>query len=81
VSFSFLLSSFTSLWHFNALTRCPVLVDHFIYNMIRASSGGLIALALELKSTSNISLEGSKDLDELADLIIAFFLPGDVAKD
>ncbi|MDA0680369.1 MAG: hypothetical protein O2880_08540, partial [Proteobacteria bacterium] len=52
-----------------------------IYNMIRASSGGLIALALELKSTSNISLEGSKDLDELADLIIAFFLPGDVAKD
>lgn len=51
-----------------------------IYNMIRASSGGLIALALELKSTSNISLEGSKDLDELADLIIAFFLPGDVAK-
>jgi integrase len=28
VSFSFLLSSLTSLWHFNALTRCPDLLDH-----------------------------------------------------
>ena len=28
VSLSFLLSSFTSLWHFTTLTRCPNLVDH-----------------------------------------------------
>gem|GEM_PF-3061395 len=28
VSYSLLLSSFTSLWHLNALTRCPDLVDH-----------------------------------------------------
>ena len=50
-----------------------------IYNMVRASSGGLIALSLELKSTSDIDLEETQDLDELADLIIAMFLPGDVA--
>ena len=29
---SFLLSSFTSLWQFNALTRCPDLLDHFTHN-------------------------------------------------
>ena len=51
-----------------------------IYNMVRVSSGGLIALALELKSTSNISLEDPADLDALADLIITVFLPGDFEK-
>lgn len=50
-----------------------------IYNMVRASSGGLIALSLELKSTSDIDLEETQDLDKLADLIIAVFLPGEVA--
>jgi TetR/AcrR family transcriptional regulator len=47
-----------------------------IYNMIRASSGGLIALALELSKTSDIELESTEDLDALADLIISVFLPG-----
>jgi TetR/AcrR family transcriptional regulator len=51
-----------------------------IYNMIRVTSGGLIALALELKSTSDIDLEESEDLDKLADLIIAVFLPGDLVE-
>lgn len=51
-----------------------------IYNMVRASSGGLIALAMELKSTSEISLQDSADLDALADLIISVFLPGNVAQ-
>jgi len=48
-----------------------------IYNMIRVSSGGLIALALEVKRTSDIDLEELENLDKLADLIIAVFLPGD----
>jgi hypothetical protein len=51
-----------------------------IYNMVRASSGGLIALALELKNTSNIDLEESADLDALADLIVTVFLPGDLVE-
>lgn len=51
-----------------------------IYNMVRATSGGLIALALELKSTSDIRLEEPTDLDALADLIIAVFLPGPIEK-
>ena len=49
-----------------------------IYNMIRASSGGLIALALELKSTSDIDLDSTAELDKLADLIVRVFLPGEI---
>jgi len=48
-----------------------------IYNMIRVSSGGLIALALELKSTSDIDFSSDETLDELTDLIVRTFLPGD----
>lgn len=51
-----------------------------IYNMVRATSGGLIALALELKITSDIELEKSADLDALADLIVSVFLPGDLVE-
>lgn len=51
-----------------------------IYNMIRATSGGLIALALELKSTSDLDLESSESLDRLTDLIVTVFLPGDPAQ-
>lgn len=51
-----------------------------IYNMVRVSSGGLIALALELKSTSDIDLEESEDLDKLTDLIVSVFLPGELAE-
>ncbi len=51
-----------------------------LYNMVRASSGGLIALALELKSTSGTDLREPEDLDKLADLIITVFLPGDIER-
>lgn len=51
-----------------------------IYNMVRVSSGGLIALGLELKSTANIDLEEPDELDKLADLIIAVFLPGEITE-
>ena len=51
-----------------------------IYNMIRVSSGTLIALALELKMSSNIDIESEETLDELADLIVRVFLPGDFAE-
>jgi len=49
-----------------------------IYNMVRVSSGGLIALALELKSSADIELESEVELDKLADLIISVFLPGEL---
>lgn len=51
-----------------------------IYNMIRVSSGTLIALALELKNTSDIDLQSEEKLDEMADLIVRLFLPGDATE-
>lgn len=50
-----------------------------LYNMIRVSSGGLIALALELKGTSGVDLTTAENLDQLADLIVRVFLPGELA--
>jgi len=52
-----------------------------LFHMIRVSSGGLLALALELKGTSGIDLGQPGRLDELADMIIAVFLPGDIEEE
>ena len=49
-----------------------------LYNMIRVSAGGLLALALEIRGTTNIDLEIDEDLDELADMIVRVFLPGEM---
>ncbi len=49
-----------------------------LYNMIRVAAGGLLALALEIKGTTNVNLEDNERLDELADMIIRVFFPGDM---
>lgn len=52
-----------------------------LFNMIRVSSGALLALALEIKGTSNIDLEQPGQLDALADMIIRVFLPGEIEEE
>ena len=52
-----------------------------LFNLIRVSSGALLALALELKGTSNIDLERPGQLDALADMIIKVFLPGEIEEE
>jgi AcrR family transcriptional regulator len=49
-----------------------------LFNLIRVSSGALLALALELKGTSDIDLYQPGQLDALADMIITVFLPGEI---
>ena len=49
-----------------------------LYNMIRVSAGGLVALGHELKATSGIDLDADGALDELAEMIIRVFFPGDL---
>ncbi|MDH4049162.1 MAG: TetR family transcriptional regulator [Gammaproteobacteria bacterium] len=49
-----------------------------LFNMIRVSSGGLLALAQEIKSTTNVDLDAPGAVDALADMIISVFLPGDM---
>jgi TetR/AcrR family transcriptional regulator len=51
-----------------------------LFNMIRVSAGGLLALGEEIKGTSNIDFDSGARLDELADMIILCFLPGDEVK-
>ena len=43
--------------------------------MIRVSAGGLLALGLEVKGTSNIDFDSDGALQELSDMIIQCFLP------
>jgi len=48
-----------------------------LFNMIRVCAGGLLALKLELKSTSDIDLDCDEQIEELSDMIIRVFFPGD----
>lgn len=48
-----------------------------LFNMIRLSSGGLLALGNELKASSDIDIDSDETLDEIADLIVRLFLPGE----
>jgi TetR/AcrR family transcriptional regulator len=49
-----------------------------LFNMIRLSSGGLLALGNELKVSSDIDTEDSDTLDQIAEMVIRVFLPGDM---
>lgn len=52
-----------------------------LYNMIRVSAGGLLALGLEIKGTSNVDFDADGALQELSDMIIRCFLPGERSGD
>lgn len=49
-----------------------------LFSMIRLSSGGLLALGNELKGSSGIDINDPTTLDEIADMIIRVFLPGEM---
>jgi AcrR family transcriptional regulator len=49
-----------------------------LFNMIRMVSGGLLALRSELKASSDIDIDSPDTLDELIDMIVNVFLPGDM---
>jgi len=47
-----------------------------LFNMIRLSSGGLLALGNELTISSDIDVNSDATLDEISDMIVDVFLPG-----
>lgn len=49
-----------------------------LYNMIRVSAGGLLALGLELRGSSDIDFNDEAQRQALADMIVRVFLPGDL---
>ena len=65
-----------SLRELQQLGIAPAGDPAILFNMIRVSAGGLLALGEEIKGTSNIDFDSEAALDELADMIIRCFLPG-----
>ncbi len=61
-----------------ALGVSPAGNPALLYNMIRVSAGGLLALGLEVRGTSGINFEEESQRNELAEMIIRTFLPCDL---
>jgi AcrR family transcriptional regulator len=52
-----------------------------VFSMIRLCSGGLLALGNELTRSSGIDIDDPETLDEISEMIINIFLPGDMPAD
>ena len=71
-------ATFEMLEQLQALGVTPPGNPRLLFNMIRLSSGGLLALGNELKTSSGIDVEDPETLNQIADMIIAVFLPGEI---
>ncbi len=71
-------ATFALLVELQELGVAPSGDPKLLFNMIRLSSGGLLALGNELKESSGIDVEQEQTLDEIADMIVKVFLPGEV---
>ncbi|MBT8102441.1 MAG: TetR/AcrR family transcriptional regulator [Gammaproteobacteria bacterium] len=71
-------ATFTMIEELQHLGVAPAGNARLLFNMIRLSSGGLLALGNELKASSGIDTESGETLDEIADMIVHVFLPGEV---
>ena len=49
-----------------------------LYHLIRLAAGGSLALSLMLRKTSGVDLDSEEGIDELADLIVRVYLPGEI---
>lgn len=47
-----------------------------LFNLLRVTSGGILALSAEIKATSGIDFDKAENVDALAEMIINVFLPG-----
>ena len=70
-------ATFELLEELQAIGVAPPGDPKLLFNMIRLSTGGLLALGNELKASSGIDVEKDETLDEIADMVVAVFLPGE----
>ncbi len=47
-----------------------------LFNLLRVTCGGILALSAEIKATSGIDFDKAENVDALAEMIISVFLPG-----
>ena len=73
-------TTFEFLEELQALGVAPPGNPRLLFNMIRLASGGLLALGNELKDSSGIDVDDEATLDEIADMIVKVFLPGEVRR-
>ena len=71
-------ASFGMLVELQDLGVAPQGNPALLFNMIRLSAGGLLALGNELKASSGIDIDSNETLDDIAELIVRIFLPGDM---
>lgn len=74
----FFEASFVMIEDLQELGVAPAGNPKLLFNMIRLCSGGMLALGNELKRSSGIDIESLETLDELAEMIVNVFLPGEV---
>jgi len=70
-------ATFELIEELQRLGVAPAGNPRLLFNMIRLSSGGLLALGNELKASSGIDTNDDRTLDEIAEMIVAVFLPGE----
>lgn len=70
-------ASFQLLEELQAVGVAPRGNPKLLFNMIRLSSGGLLALGNELKQSSGIDVDQEETLDEIAEMVVEVFLPGE----
>ncbi len=77
----FFNATFQLLEELQSVGVAPAGNPKLLFTMIRLSSGGLLALGNELKESSDIDIEKNETLDEIADMIMNVFLPGEIRED
>ena len=73
-------ATFEMIEQLQALGVAPPGNPQLLFNMIRLSSGGLLALGNELKASSGIDVDDPETLNEIADMVVAVFLPGEMPR-
>ena len=74
----FFEATFVMIEELQTLGVAPPGDPKLLFNMIRLCSGGLLALGNELKESSGIDVESSDTLDDISEMIVKIFLPGEV---
>ncbi len=70
--------SFAMLEELQRIGVAPRGNPKLLFNMIRLATGGLLALANELRSSSDIDVDDDGTLDDIASMIVDIFLPGEI---
>lgn len=76
----FFNASFVMMEELQRIGVAPRGNPKLLFNMIRLASGGLLALGNELSASSGIDINDEATLNEIAEMIVTIFLPGEPAQ-